>query len=350
MKKETKDQKFNWPIIGHKTIVKFLQKSIINNKIAHAYLFCGLKHLGKRTTGEYFAAELINIDICNNSKKFVQICDSKFVSIRDLKKHPDYYEIKKQEDRKNISIDQIRNLREKLALSSFLGGYKVALIDDAESMTEEASNALLKTLEEPKEKTVIILITNNANALPQTIVSRCQIVRFLPVPQKEIESQINHEFYREFLQIDKNSSIKDIVYFSQSRPGIVINFLENPEELTKYQEKIEEFAELMEGDLGEKWQIIDQIIPKGTRFLESQEKFQNLLSIWKSIIRDLLLIKNDLLNSLANFIIKERLIKLAQRYSSLKLKTISEEIDLAQKYLRQNVNTRLVIENLVINL
>ena len=496
-KSTTKPQKSDWPIIGHQGIVKFLQKSIINNKVAHAYLFCGLEHLGKRTVAEYFAASLLanlresatnfpkrrpkpaatreilhestlanlrestttiaNLheyttnntnDIREIRGKFVNIRD---VNIRDLKRHPDFYEIKKEEDKKNISIEQIRKLREKLGLRAFLGEYKVALIDEAESMTEEANNALLKTLEEPSEKTVIILITTNARSLPQTIVSRCQIIRFLPVNRKGIlEFLDNHGILRsdEYVepQDDRGkkprdsylcrsrtgSSVRDyvgpsddrkdshgilslrlkvapsgrslspslqddnyIVALSQGRPGILINFLENPEELAKYQEKAEEFIKIIESDLGEKWQVIDKILPKGAKFLESQEVFQNLLSCWKSIIRDLLLIKihrsgktqiatsltslvattsltSDVATrateargevtaqinaelkcqelNLINLFLKEKLVEIAERYSSEKLRDILEEIDLTRKYLSWNVNPKLAVENLLLKL
>jgi hypothetical protein len=151
-------------------------------------------------------------------------------------------------------------------------------------------------------------------------------------------------------KVELQDNRREIAALSAGRPGVLINFLENPEELTKYQEKAEGFIKIIENDLSEKWQIIDQIMPRGAKFLESQEIFQSLLLIWKSVIRDLLLIKNNLLDSLTNLLVKEELKKLAQKYSSLELKTILEEIDLARKYLGQNVNPRLVIENLMLKL
>lgn len=361
-----RNQSLEWPIIGHKSIVKFLQKSILNNKIAHAYLFCGLKHLGKRTMAEYFASSLLtNLQesTTNNTNGLEDIGEigERSMSVCDLKRHPDFYEIKKEEGKKNISIEQIRQIKLKLNLSSFLGGYKVALIDEAEDLTEEASNALLKTLEEPSEKTVIILITTNASTLSSTIISRCQMVRFLPVAQKELATFLgNREIAspsRPSIEILRDDNF--LIALSQSRPGILINFLENPENLAEYQEKVEKFVKIAESQLGQKWQVIDQIMPKTAKLLESQEFSQSLLLIWKSVIRDLLLIKIEKEQGrlhtsgeniyLINLFLREKLMGLAEKYSLNNLKEILEEVDLTQKYLRWNVNPRLAMENFIIS-
>jgi len=162
-------------IIGHKNIVSFLEKSLKNKQIAHAYLFYGPKHLGKKTIAENFAEMLLGQPIVN---------------------HPAIYFVKRERKEKenkmaqNISIEQIRELERKLSLSSFLNSYKIGIIEEAETMSIEAANSLLKTLEEPTPKTVIILLASNISVLPATIVSRCQVLKFLPVAKEKIYNHL----------------------------------------------------------------------------------------------------------------------------------------------------------------
>lgn len=158
-------------IIGHKNITSFLEKSVKNGEISHAYLFYGPSHLGKKAVASHFAEVILGRPIAN---------------------HPDVYLVGRERDEKesklakNISIEQIRELERKLSLSSFLNSYKIGIIEEAETMSEEAANSLLKTLEEPTPKTVIILLSTSTSALPATIVSRCQTLKFLPVAKEKI--------------------------------------------------------------------------------------------------------------------------------------------------------------------
>src|SRR3989344_4245673 len=101
-----------------------------------------------------------------------------------LSTHPDFFLIEKRVDEKsgktkrNIDIDQLRTLRSQLRQSPLLGSYRIAVIDGAELMSTAAANAVLKTLEEPRPRTVLFLLTTNGQQLPQTIHSRCQSVYF----------------------------------------------------------------------------------------------------------------------------------------------------------------------------
>lgn len=140
-------------MIGLEHILNYLKKSIEKNRVSHAYLFVGPVHSEKEKIALWFAKSLG----CQR---------------------PDITEIGLLEDKKEISIEQIRELRRYLSLSPHSSPSKVAVIDEAEKMTPEAANALLKTLEEPRGNTVLILITNLSSALPDTIISRCETIKF----------------------------------------------------------------------------------------------------------------------------------------------------------------------------
>lgn len=138
---------------GQEHILNYLKKSIEKNKVSHAYLFIGPTHLEKEKMALWFAESLG--------------CQS-----------PDITQITVLKDKTEILVEQIRELRRYLSLSAHSSPYKIAIIYEAEKMNSGAVNALLKTLEEPRGNTVLILITSIPSALPETIISRCEEIKF----------------------------------------------------------------------------------------------------------------------------------------------------------------------------
>ncbi|MDE1874530.1 MAG: DNA polymerase III subunit gamma/tau [Patescibacteria group bacterium] len=137
-------------VIGQDAVVKALKGAIANSAIAHAYLFAGSRGIGKTSIARIFARE---IGTSGN----------------------DVYEI---DAASNRGIDDIRALRDAVAVLPFESNYKVYIIDEVHMLTKEAFNALLKTLEEPPRHVVFILATTEIHKLPETIVSRCQVFEF----------------------------------------------------------------------------------------------------------------------------------------------------------------------------
>src|SRR5690606_22718152 len=146
--------------IGNEKAIAFLDKSIKSDRLAQTYVFIGPEELGKSTVALAFAKNLQGEMEGFNS---------------------DLHILNREADKKNISIDQVRDFIKILNLSSFSGSYKIGLIKEADLLSEEAKSALLKTLEEPKEKVIIILLVSNEENLPATILSRSQKIYFNPV-------------------------------------------------------------------------------------------------------------------------------------------------------------------------
>lgn len=178
----------NWDIIGHQKQLDRLGKAVETSTLSHAYLFAGPVGVGKMTVAKKLA-EMVVGPITENF-------------------NPDLLEVGLLQDKSEITIAQIRDLSYKLSLKPYSAQYKVAIIDNAESMNSEAANALLKVLEEPKPNTIIILITSNPNRLPKTIVSRTQKITFgelspqelkqITTPDEESAAQLaqNEEYYQ----------------------------------------------------------------------------------------------------------------------------------------------------------
>ena len=132
-------------------------------------MFYGLSNLGKTTLAEKFAAELLQTP--------------------GLAEHScEFYPLKSLPDKKDISIEQVREWRRSLLLKTFSAGYKVGIIYKAEELNQESANALLKIVEEPAPKTVVVIITVNKQQMLPTITSRCQCLKFLPVAEKDLAS------------------------------------------------------------------------------------------------------------------------------------------------------------------
>ena len=140
-------------VIGHKKQWEFLEKKHKANQLSHAYLFTGAEGIGKRMFAEEFA---------------------EFIGC----KFPDLKIIEKKEDKEEIDISQIRDVQNFLSYKSYNGGFKVVIVDNAERMNTEAQNCFLKTLEEPKGNTLLILVTSKPDMMLPTIASRCQVIKF----------------------------------------------------------------------------------------------------------------------------------------------------------------------------
>jgi DNA polymerase-3 subunit gamma/tau len=166
-------------VVGQAQAVTFLESSISQKKISHAYLFCGGRGTGKTTVARIFAR-----DIGCNPEDIIEI-----------------------DAASNRGIDEIRELRDAVRTSPFSSPYKVYIVDEAHMLTKEAANALLKTLEEPPSHVVFILATTDPEKLPTTIVSRCQKVVFQSPDLATLASRLIHVAQEEGKNIGEDSAL-----------------------------------------------------------------------------------------------------------------------------------------------
>lgn len=166
-------------IIGNTDVKNYLIKSVNNKNVLHSYLFLGTEGIGKLLVAKEFAKKILCL---NNTED--ETCTCKSCTCFNGKNHPDYYII--NEEGESIKIDTIRNITEKAFEKPILSDKKVYIINDFEKMTKEAQNCLLKTLEEPPEFVVIILISSNENIILNTIKSRCMTIKFHNIDDKEL--------------------------------------------------------------------------------------------------------------------------------------------------------------------
>jgi len=348
---------FSWPLTGNEQVVQFLEK-IINKRIAGGtFIFSGPKDVGKSTVASYFAKSLL----CSNFKaekgdlpcgkcasclrfKVGSSSDSGLVQMEMSETHGDFHVIKKQEDKKNISIEQIRDFIKDLSLSSFLGSYKIGIIKQAEALSEEAANGLLKTLEEPKKKVIVILVTNNIDRLPATIVSRSQVLNFSAVSASLIYDQLLNIY-----QASRNESI-DFSRLSLGRPALAVKFLKDKDFFTEYSEKINVFLSFVEQNINERLAVVNDMFDLKSTGQELVSKAEIIMDVWQGVLRDWMLIEFGHVNLIQNKVAEKRIRDLKGRIPIKKIIDLNNSLEKGREYLKRNVNPKLVLENIVINI
>lgn len=287
--------------IGNEKIQEIIKKAVFKQQVSHSYLFYGPEKLGKKTLALEFTKLL------NCSKNDIHILEKNSA----------------------IKIDEVRDLQHKLQLSS-QSEFKIAIIDDAAFITNEAASALLKTLEEPAKNTVLILITSNKSKILPTIVSRCINYEFNLVSTEKIKNLLNNY---NLTEPEKNQIIK----FSQGRPGIALALAKNKNAILLRQKFISSFFKLLNSDINTKFLFAEKI------YKESKDNFNKIINLWTSFFRDCLLLKSNNFNLILN---QANLAELKNFSNKNGQKKITELIN----YLKEVnnavvINEKLALEN-----
>lgn len=173
-------------ILGNDNVKQELIKTIKLNKLSHSYLFIGTDGIGKKMIAKEFAKMILCIEnekYCNRCKSCIEF---------DTDNNPDFISI--EPDGANIKIEQIRQMQKKIWEAPIISQKKVYIIDNADLMTREAQNCILKTLEEPPEYVTIILIGSKEDSFLSTIKSRCSIIKFQNIPDVQIKQYMKKTY------------------------------------------------------------------------------------------------------------------------------------------------------------
>jgi DNA polymerase-3 subunit delta' len=337
--------KLNWPILGNGHIVDFLAKSLAGNEVSGTYIFAGPSKLGKHTIANFFAysllcekrgvAKSLPCGECPSCRQHLTVEMQKDEeSLASI--HADFHLLRRDKDKKNISVEQVREFIRILGMSSFLNSYKIGIIKNAESLSEEAANALLKTLEEPKERVVVILITADLEALPQTIVSRSQVLNFRPVKTDTIYDYLIKEHGV------NRSQAKNLARLALGRPALAVKFLEDKEYYEKHLRRAEVFLSFFTSDLNARFAAIAEILGEKASGQEAARIAKRILEVWHGISRDLFLAGFGQEDLVQHEIVLPEITR--QKLSPQALLNLDLSLRRAEAYLRANVNPKLVLE------
>jgi DNA polymerase-3 subunit delta' len=332
-------------VIGQDKAKKFLKGVMSKDKIPHAYLFAGIPGIGKTTMARALAMALNCLDpkegeACGNCSSCRQIQGGN---------SPDFVIIESSEDSQYIKIEQIRNeLNRRLSFAPF-GRFRVSVIYQAEKMTEEASNAFLKTLEEPPPMNILILNATNPLDLLPTIASRCQKVSFHPLSDEDITKWLNREKH---VDTETASILAKISAGSLGRSLRMLEsgFLDKRGDWLLEIAKISNLpeAEIIEFALkcsGEEKYPGMGVSEKG------ETRIFDMLSVWETWYRDLLLVcEGASPHLMMNTDFSHKLQKSAGNFKINRLIESLFVINSAKRDLKRKQNTKLVMEHMLLNL
>lgn len=288
-------------IIGHQKQIKFLREAIENKKTSQAYLFTGPEGVGKFLVAEYFSEKLIS-----NSKSRINP-DLIIVKPEKIKKG-------KLIKEKKIDVETIRESQKELSFYPHSGKCKVLVVDDAHKLTLSAQNALLKSIEEPNGTSVIILISGRDEEILPTVKSRCQRINFNLVHTGLIREKI----------VQANS--REISFFSMGRPGLAVKMKEDNDFFESKKKDFEEFRKFFSMNINERIDLAEKGAKNNTQLFEK-------LEFWTWILRF------QIYRNLEN---RRKVKSFAEA-----IKKINKTIEILKT---TNANTRLVLENLLIEL
>ena len=318
-------------IAGHEQIRRVLQNALEQKRVSHAYLFTGPTGVGKSTTAQALAQALLCTEY--HAGEACGVCPACRRVLHD--NHPDCQWL--DPTGRSIKIQQIREMQRTIDFRSYLGGHRVTVIRRADSMTPEAANSLLKTLEEPPEDTHFILLTTQPQALPATVISRCQRFSFKALALPLVASFLvaNHGVPAQQASL--------LAALSGGSPGQALEYLSGSL-LEKRDQALEVAATLAKAGITEILELAEELAKNRDRALTTLE----LLLCW---YRDLLIWRET--QSAELLYNQDRLPELRKEEKSLGGRTlvgIIEEVNKAKNNIGNNSNIRLVLESLFLQI
>ena len=320
-------------VVGHKDILKYISSAVENNRVSHAYILNGERGSGKKMLANLFAMTLLCETGDNEPCGKCHSCKQ-----AESGNHPDIIRVT-HEKPNSISVDDIRTqVNNTVDIKPYQGPYKVYIIPQADMMTPQAQNAILKTIEEPPSYAVFLLLTENAETLLPTINSRCVMLKL-----RNIKDTLIKKYLMENLEIpDYKADI--CTAFPQGKMGPAI-MLSNSNHLNeKRDEAVQLLKHINEMELNE---IVAAVKNISVYKLEITD-YLDIIMIW---YRDVLLYKAT--KEIDKVVFKDQLqsIKEQARKSSYEgIETILEALENAKARLKANVNFDLVMELLFLTI
>lgn len=340
----------NWDLIGHEWAVSLLKRHIKNDRVRHAYLFTGARGVGRRTLAIRFTQALNCPHLTSDCEPCLECRTCQQIETMQF---PDLEIVQSKQRGGVLKVDQIRELGHSLALSPYASQYKIAILLRFEEAHISASNALLKTLEEPAPKVVLIITAESGERLPSTIVSRCEVLRLRPVPVEQVA-----EGLRQKLGLSNEQS-NLLAHISAGCPGYAIALHTDTEQMQQRIEWLNDHARLLVSSRVERFAYAEAKTMRRRKMKATQEDGQKdpiketlmtLLSVWLSLWRDILLRGAGASAPIVNIDRIDEIEKLASGVGFGAAKSMVTAIERTIDMLNKNVNARLALEVLMLDL
>lgn len=323
----------NWNLIGHEWAVDLLKRHVADASPRHAYLLAGPPGIGRRTLALRFAQALncqtpveagIPCGVCRDCKQI------------EVMQYPDLTTVQAETESGTLKVDQIRESRRMLTLKPYQGNYRVALFLRFQEANDNASNALLKTLEEAPPYAVLILTADTPEQLLPTIVSRCEVLKLRPLKIDAVQTALE--------AIGQEASrARLIAHVSGGRFGYARRLMEDGSLLERREEQLTELQTLISASRVEKFAYADKLS-------KDKESMRQTILTWLSYWRDVMLRSAKVRTPLVNV---DRDLEIEDLASQLDLSTtrrVVASLEGVLEKMERNVNARLLAEVLLLDL
>ncbi|MBN2462767.1 MAG: DNA polymerase III subunit [Dehalococcoidia bacterium] len=328
-----------WRTIGQPEALALLEHSLETGNLAHAYLLVGAPHIGKTTLALDLARAVNcqgNQPPCGECQACHRITDDKHtdITIISLNSARDSAEAK---SRIEISIDDIRGLQHNASLPPFEGKCKVFIIDGTEYLSTEASNCLLKTIEEPPPQVIILLLTAEEPRLLPTVVSRCQRIELKPMISDEIE-----KILIESHGIDRDRA-RLMARLSQGCLGWALRVSTDDSYLAQRNQRLSEMFSLLTAGWEERFSYT-------AKLGNERKSAEEIIKLWLAWWHDVMLTKCDCRHAITNIDHISVLEKWAQALSLLEIRNFIDSLHKSLNQITINANLRLIFEILMLDM
>lgn len=317
-------------VIGHGKIIELLSRSLERGRLAHAYLFVGPTHIGKMTLARAFAESLLGGSV-------------------PLIQHPDFFFVERGEDpktgkmRNGIVLDQIRELRTRLSMGAMMDGWKAVVLDDAHLMNTESANALLKNLEEPHDRTLLLLLADSAELVLPTIRSRCQVVQFSRVRTDKIAQALVTQGVAE-------SDASLWARLADGCPGKAVAYARERGHLDEMMALRDVVLQIPAMPLADRVMSLDTLLPQKASFIESGIIVHNVLDVFAELLRDAVLLMYGQDQRVVHIDVRARVQEWCDLLGHARAVAALQAIVQTRRMVDDSVNPRAALEHFVLAL
>ncbi len=331
-----------WHVVGQENATRILDSSLATGRLSHAYLFAGPPHVGKTTLALDLACAVNCVTVedslpCQDCIQCRRISSGHHADVRLIG-------LRRQEEgsrRRELGISEIRSVTNQSHLKPYEGASRVFIFEDAETMSEEAANALLKTLEEPPPQTLLILLTSQEDRLLPTIKSRCSRIELKPMAEDPLAR------YLEETRGVETEQAPLLARLSKGCLGWALTALEDPLVLERRTTELDRLIGLLGATVEQRFHAASDV---ANLYYRDREEALETLDIWLSWWRDLLVLRETGLEWVYNQDYSEQLQEWKSAYTPGQIAGFIGAMARTVEALNSNVNARLALESLMLSL
>src|SRR5712691_1537691 len=328
----------NWGITGHEHVIDLLRRALAAQRVGHAYLFTGPEHIGKTLLAQRFAQTLLCTDSPDPDIAPQNPCNTCLACRKVIHgNHPDLHLIARAPDRQFILIEQVHALQSDSSRKTLEGRHSIFLIQGMHEMNIQAANCLLKTLEEPEPDVILLLTAPDPGLLLPTILSRVQQLPMQLLTTTQIATALEQRW-----GVESRKAVL-IAALAAGRMGWAVQAAEDEGLLVERKEQLETLTRLLTASTVQRFEVAQ-------RLSADAEKLHAILELWLLWWRDIVLATHNSLDLTVNVDMRDLLAKQAAKLGSADAQRMVRAILHAMEALEQNVNARVALDVLMLDL